>query len=116
MSQKKIAKKGGGINFSHLNAFHLGGIERKIDAGEYVDGTELGSALREHGQQPIPPKVLEYLCRFLEGQLKKPRGPKPLAAPLRAAHCWPQCIQRTEESLRLGQDQWRHGLSLSLQA
>jgi len=87
MLQKKTAEKGGGTDFSWLNAFQLGGVERKIDAGEYVDGAELSSALRKHGQQPISPEVLDYLCRYLEGQIEKPRGRKLLpGAEIRRNH------------------------------
>lgn len=63
-------------DFSWLDAFHLGGIERSIAAGEYVDGAELAAALRRHGSRPIPPDVLDYLYRFLEGRVDKPRGRK----------------------------------------
>jgi len=60
--------------FAHLDALHLDGIERRVVAGEYVDPEELAKALRRHGSRPIPPDVLEYVCRFLEGRVSKPRG------------------------------------------
>jgi len=64
--------------FAHLDELHLGGIERRIAAGEYVDGVELAEALRKHGSRPIPAAVLDYLCRYLEGDIAKPRGRKPV--------------------------------------
>jgi hypothetical protein len=63
--------------FAYLDKLHLGGIERRIAAGEYVDGAELAEALRKHGSRPIPSAVLDYLCRCLEGAINKPRGQKP---------------------------------------
>lgn len=60
--------------FSYLDELHLGGIERRIAAGEYVDGAELSDALRRHGQQPIPPEVLDYLCRYLKDEVDRPSG------------------------------------------
>lgn len=64
-------------DFSHLNAFHLGGVERDINAGKYVEPGELAEALRKHGELPISPEVMDYLCRFLEGRVQKPKGRKP---------------------------------------
>ena len=60
--------------FAHLNELHLGGIERSIAKGEYVSGEDLAAALRKHGSRPISPSVLDYLCRFLEGKVAKPKG------------------------------------------
>jgi hypothetical protein len=67
--------------FAYLDEMHLGGIERRVAAGEYVDAAELAEALRKHGSRPIPSAVLDYLCRCLEGKIGKPRGrtPKPIA-------------------------------------
>ena len=62
--------------FAYLGDHHLGGIERCIAAGAYVDGSELASSLRNHGTRPIPTAVMDYLCRFLEGFFSKPRGRK----------------------------------------
>jgi hypothetical protein len=62
--------------FSYLNELHLGGIQRRIAAGDYVDGAELAAALREHGARPLPPDVLNYLCRLLEDDVPKPKGRK----------------------------------------
>lgn len=62
--------------FAYLDELHLGGIERRIVAGEYVDAAELAEALRKHGSRPIPSAVLDYLCRCLEGAIDKPRGRK----------------------------------------
>lgn len=63
--------------FAYLDELHLGGIERSIAAGEYVDGIELAAALRKHGSRPIPSAVLDYLCQYLEDAINKPKGRKP---------------------------------------
>ena len=60
--------------FSYLDELHLGGIERRIAAGEYVDGAELADALGRHGQRPIPEPVLDYLCRYLKDEVDRPSG------------------------------------------
>lgn len=65
--------------FAHLRLYELGGIEKKIAAGEYVEEQELAEALRRYGPHPIPEPVLDYLCRTLEGKVKKPRGRKKLS-------------------------------------
>ena len=60
--------------FAHLNGLHLGGIERSIAKGDYVSAEDLAATLRKHGSRPIPPSVLDYLCRLLEGKVAKPKG------------------------------------------
>jgi hypothetical protein len=60
--------------FAYLDDLHLGGIERQLAAGEHVEAAELVFALRKHGQRPIPPVVLDYICRMLEGRVRKPKG------------------------------------------
>lgn len=60
--------------FAHLDELHLGGVERKIENGVFVGGTELADALRHHGPRPIPDAVLDYLCRYLRGEVKRPGG------------------------------------------
>ena len=60
--------------FSYLDELHLGGIERKIRDGVFVDGAELAAALRHHGPRPIPEPVLDYLCRYLKDEVDRPSG------------------------------------------
>ena len=60
--------------------FHAGTFEnltRKLGRGEHVSGDELALALRSHPEAPVPPVVRDYLCRYLEGKVRKPRGRKP---------------------------------------
>lgn len=71
------------IDFSHLDEFHLGGIERQLAAGAYVELEELEKALRKHGERPIPPIVADYHRRLLAGEVRRPRGRKPPPVPLR---------------------------------
>lgn len=63
--------------FSHLNDLHLGGIERDLAAKVFVKPETLAEALRKHGSRPIPPNVLDYVCRMLEGKVRQPPGVKP---------------------------------------
>ena len=60
--------------FAHLRKLNMRKVEFFLDHGDYVDGTDLAAALREQADAPIPPKVLDYLCRYLEGKVAKPRG------------------------------------------
>lgn len=74
---KKIATdKGVAERFSHLDDLHLGGIERDLKAGKYVEPEALVALLRKHGSRPIPPIVLDYVCRMLEGRVRQPPGIK----------------------------------------
>jgi hypothetical protein len=60
--------------------FHTGTFEnlsRKLGRGEHVSGDELALALRSNPDVPVPPVVRDYLCRYLEGKVRKPRGRKP---------------------------------------
>ena len=61
-----------------IRVLHMDRVHLMLERGEYVDGELLAEALRDHGDQPVPPDVLNYLCRFLEGKAKKPRGRKPI--------------------------------------
>ncbi len=67
-----------GQMFAYLDELHLVDIEHRIAKGEYVSAEELVAALRKHGSRPIPPSVLEYLCRLLEGKVAKPKSRKAL--------------------------------------
>lgn len=51
-------------------------VQSELENGEYVDGKRLADALQDNRDEPVPPEVLDYLCQFLEGQVKKPRGRK----------------------------------------
>lgn len=67
--------------FAHLKwADPLGQVTQEIEAGKYVDGKVLAAALRVNGQRPIRPVVLDYLCRYLEGSVKPPKGPQQWAS------------------------------------
>lgn len=49
-------------------------VEEKLASGDYVDAQALADAIRDHGDAPLPPAVADYLCRFLEGKVPKPKG------------------------------------------
>ena len=66
-----------GNRFPHMKVDHLHGLAERITAGEFIDGPELAERLRGHSFQPIPDTVLDYLCRYLEGTIEKPKGRKP---------------------------------------
>ena len=75
-TDKKTQASGG--KFAYLDELHLADIEDRIAQGDYVSAEDLAAALRKHGMRPIPPSVLKYLCRHLEGQVAKPKGRKAL--------------------------------------
>lgn len=64
--------------FAHLRVLEMKGVQHSLERGEYVDGGRLATAIREQAGKPIPPDVLDYLCRFLEGKVSKPKGRKPV--------------------------------------
>lgn len=64
--------------FADMEVDYLTGLEKRITAGVYIDGPEIAERLRGHGSRPIPDTVLDYLCRYLEGTIDKPKGRKPL--------------------------------------
>ncbi len=63
--------------FACLDELHLGGIELELEAGEFVAGDDLALALRGHGLRPLSEPVLDYLCRYLNGEIKPPKGRRP---------------------------------------
>ena len=70
--------------FAHLRVFEMKWVQHSLERGKYVDGDRLAAALREQAGKPIPPAVLDYLCRFLEGKVSKPKGRK--SVPLSEQH------------------------------
>lgn len=63
-----------GHRFGDIRIRHIAEIESLLEAGEYVDSAKLAEVLRQHGTQPLPDRVLDYLCRYLEGDVKKTEG------------------------------------------
>ena len=57
--------------------YYLARIEGYIASGRFVDGPELAHALRGNGFRPMTAPVLDYLCRYLEGKVERPKGRKP---------------------------------------
>ena len=53
-------------------------ITKRIQSGDYVGGAELADVLRSEFVGEIPDIVLDYLCQFLTGKVKKPRGRPPM--------------------------------------
>ncbi len=66
----------GDDRFAHLRVFAMRKAEFFLDRGRHVDGADLAAALREQAGKPIPPKVFDHLCRYLEGKVTKPKGRK----------------------------------------
>ena len=58
--------------------YHLEHVTKRIQSGEHVGGAELADVLRSEFVGKIPDIVLEYLCQFLTGNVKKPRGRPPM--------------------------------------
>lgn len=61
----------------NIQVLEMKRVEDLLDRGEYVDAELLETALQENVDKQVPHKVLDYLCRFLRGEVKKPRGRKP---------------------------------------
>lgn len=61
-------------SFALLRKLDMHKVEFFLDRGDYVDGADLAAALREQSGKPVPPKVLDYLCRYLGGKVSKPKG------------------------------------------
>ena len=64
------------VDFSHIRVKKMRMVKHFLDRGDYVEGADLAAALREQDGKPVPPQVLDYLCRYLEGNVTKPRGRK----------------------------------------
>jgi hypothetical protein len=52
-------------------------IQRKLERGEFVDGHELALTLRQNPDVALPDPIREYMIRWFEGKVKRPRGRKP---------------------------------------
>jgi hypothetical protein len=50
-------------------------LERRIKDRRYVSGTQLAAGLRANREKKIPDLLFDYLCRFLEGKIRKKPGP-----------------------------------------
>ena len=68
-----------GFNISPTSYDMLSWILRH-ERGGYISGPELAAALRANRQQPMPAEVFDYLCRFLDGKVRKPAGRRPKAS------------------------------------
>ena len=53
-------------------------ITKRIQSDDYVGGAELADVLCNEFVGNIPNIELEYLCQFLTGKVKKPRGRPPM--------------------------------------
>ena len=65
----------------HLGETHrryLGHITKRIQSGDFISGPELADVLRREDPGEIPDVLLDYLCKFLAGNIKPPRGRQPL--------------------------------------
>lgn len=50
-------------------------LEQRIKEGEHVTGQQLAAAMRANREEKVPDVLFEYLCRFLEGKIRKKPGP-----------------------------------------
>ena len=53
---------------------HFGFLVKRIEKGDYIDGEELAEALRGEDSLTFPQIFLDYWCRFLAGEVRRPRG------------------------------------------
>ncbi len=67
-----------GFNISPTSYDMLSWILRH-ERREYISGPELAAALRANRHQPMPDEVFDYLCKFLDGKVRKPAGRRPKA-------------------------------------
>jgi hypothetical protein len=49
-------------------------IQRTLEQGEFVDARELALVLRENPGKVLPDPIRDYMIRWLEGKVKRPRG------------------------------------------
>jgi len=49
---------------------------RRLERDERPRGDEVAGVLEANEGTPIPPPVLEYICRLLRGEVRQKRGPK----------------------------------------
>ena len=56
---------------------YLEHIAERMESGD-ISGSELADVLQREGSGAIPDVLLDYLCRFVTGNIKKPRGRPPL--------------------------------------
>jgi hypothetical protein len=63
--------------YAEFRAGTFENLARELGRGEHVGGDALALALRSNPDVPVPPVVRDYLCRYLEGKIRKPRGRKP---------------------------------------
>ncbi len=50
-------------------------LERKPDS--HISSAELAAAIEFNRGEPIPGQILDYLCKYLSGDIQTKRGPKP---------------------------------------
>ena len=67
-----------GQHFGEISGHYLEHITKRVELCDYVSGSELADVLRRGAAGQIPDVLLEYLCRFLTGDIKKPRGRSPM--------------------------------------
>ena len=63
--------------YAEVRAGSFENLARKLGRGHHVTGHELALALRSNPDVPVPPVVRDYLCQYLGGEVRKPRGRKP---------------------------------------
>jgi hypothetical protein len=52
-------------------------VQHQLERGEYVDGKELALVLRKNPGKALPDPIREYMIRWFEGEVKRPRGRRP---------------------------------------
>ena len=74
---------------------YFGSLSRHIVKKQYVNGEMLAEALRKKESLPFPETLLDYLCRFLENEIKRGRG-RPKAPNFKEPHSGNTCHCRLE--------------------
>ena len=78
-----------------IDPSHFGWLSKRIVEGQYVNGEDLAEALRREESLSFPGLFLDYLCRFLTGKIKRPRG-RPKVSNFNDQHSGMACRDRTE--------------------
>src|SRR6266581_6029312 len=57
-------------------------LDRCVRDGEYISAQIVAAAIEANPGKVLPDSLRDYLCRFLRGEVKRPRGRKKSESPL----------------------------------
>ena len=96
-----------------IDPSHFGWLSKRIVEGQYVNGEDLAEALRREESLSFPGLFLDYLCRFLTGEVKRRRG-RPKGLNYEEQHCGTTCRNKMEYvTKRIQSDNYVGGAELA---